>query len=208
MVLVTALPAPSGENPNIVHMKHHLSHDAQQTRFTRPQVAPLAHMRCEEQRDEKSCGSSAGCTWCGAEAPEAPSKCFHSDFADALPKGWSCKLAAVDPMECISLKTEDSCHSDATCSWCTAGAVPSECVPKSIAKNLPAGVFKCDAAAAAAGSEVEGLACLTNQDEASCSSDKCMWCSSKVPDLPSHCSLKNDKIQEYLAASDKYICHK
>lgn len=53
MVLVTALPAPSGENPNIVHMKHHLSHDAQQTRFTRPQVAPLAHMRCEEQRDEK-----------------------------------------------------------------------------------------------------------------------------------------------------------
>ena len=49
------------------------------------------------------------------------------------------KVAEVD---CLSVKDEDTCHADG-CSWCTAGAVPSECVSQEQAKKLPAGVFNC-----------------------------------------------------------------
>lgn len=37
-----------------------------------------------------------------------------------------------------------ACSNDKTCSWCTAGAVPSACYSVEDAHKLPAGVFECD----------------------------------------------------------------
>lgn len=48
-----------------------------------------------------------------------------------------------DDEHCEGL-SENQCHSDKTCSWCTAGAVRPACHSVEAAKTLPPSVFACD----------------------------------------------------------------
>lgn len=50
---------------------------------------------------------------------------------------------------CNSVTNKDACWlakdsvTGAACSWCEAGAIPSECMSQDQARDLPAGVFQC-----------------------------------------------------------------
>ena len=45
--------------------------------------------------------------------------------------------------ECEAL-TEDQCHADHVCSWCTSFAVKNKCNTVADAKTLPSSIFICD----------------------------------------------------------------
>jgi hypothetical protein len=45
---------------------------------------------------------------------------------------------------CNGLKTEDECHTSNDCSWCSSGAVKSQCHSLENADKLPSSIFLCD----------------------------------------------------------------
>jgi len=85
---------------------------------------------------------------------------------------------------------EGACHTNATCTWCTAGAIPSECLSQDLAKMLPSAVFTCDAQDVDAPIRPEAAECFAHQaDEAACGTNPaCAFCKSKVSEhLPDTC---------------------
>eukprot|EP00468_Gymnochlora_sp_CCMP2014_P009939 CAMPEP_0167746124 /NCGR_PEP_ID=MMETSP0110_2-20121227/3536_1 /TAXON_ID=629695 /ORGANISM="Gymnochlora sp., Strain CCMP2014" /LENGTH=84 /DNA_ID=CAMNT_0007630849 /DNA_START=301 /DNA_END=555 /DNA_ORIENTATION=+ len=65
----------------------------------------------------------------------------------------------------------DLCEAIEDCTWCTAGAVPSNCFEKEHAKNLPPGVFNCDLFA---NNNVEEVKAGAVEEPSSCFFDK-IW---------------------------------
>eukprot|EP00937_MAST-01D_sp_MAST-1D-sp2_P006994 g6994.t1 len=101
-------------------------------------------------------------------------------------------LAGSHAASC-SYKDQTTCDGDSGCTWCKCAALPSQCWTKSDAAKLPAGVYVCDNAAAAAkaapapASSAPPLrsspSCNTFTDCNSCTSaptwvpgSSCRWC--------------------------------
>jgi hypothetical protein len=104
------------------------------------------------------------------------------------------------PLELVQSLTDDkvlctqdegACHTNATCTWCTAGAIPSECLSRDLAKMLPTAIFSCDLQEVDTPFRPEAKECFAHQaDEAACGSNPaCNFCKSKVSKehLPDTC---------------------
>ena len=57
--------------------------------------------------------------------------------------------------KCMALSDDKGCDADASCTWCTAGAVPSACYPTVMSSKLPAGVFECSKKASSSAVKIE-----------------------------------------------------
>lgn len=184
-----------------------------------PRTLHPDHAHCELQSEKDACAGVTGCSWCDSKdsSGRLPSGCFLAKFADKMPAstGYTCVAANGDSAPaafsddvCLSLKAQDKCDTDATCTWCSAGAIPSECVSKEMAAHLPSGVFQCDSVDAPL--EAPKMACLQANDEEACtagSESDCSWCSILWPEISekaeAFCVPKVDAVIKYLNTKGK-----
>lgn len=106
------------------------------------------------------CDGNDKCSWCHSD--DVPSICHSVVNAKKLNKTGVFKCDKVEKKEdylktferrphilwddekiCYAMKNDSSCESNLKCSWCSSNDVPSACHSKTMAKKLPAGVFKC-----------------------------------------------------------------
>lgn len=184
-----------------------------------PQAAPLRHevekhtgitdALCEKMTSVEKCALVPQCIWCESTSGDANVQplCLPANAAFAATYTCQSAVEAVkqelkdeltgtvhqlaplfDP--CMAYKDEGACHTNATCTWCTAGAIPSECLSQDLAKMLPSAVFKCDAQELDAPIRPGAQECFAHQaDEAACGTNPaCAFCKSKLSEhLPDTC---------------------
>eukprot|EP00238_Polyblepharides_amylifera_P000090 CAMPEP_0196570834 /NCGR_PEP_ID=MMETSP1081-20130531/1022_1 /TAXON_ID=36882 /ORGANISM="Pyramimonas amylifera, Strain CCMP720" /LENGTH=215 /DNA_ID=CAMNT_0041887513 /DNA_START=52 /DNA_END=699 /DNA_ORIENTATION=+ len=159
--------------------------------------------KCEHHRNEKFCLGVDGCSWC--EHDKYPNACMDPRTVKMLPPqhGFQCHTAETKrystfpfPDACMKITEQEKCSTNSTCTWCKSAAIPSECLSKELAKYLPSSVFECD-------TEVLPFQkCLEHaQDHYECSADKpnkCVYCKSQVPLVPSYCATEDDPTRDLL----------
>lgn len=216
----TGLPAPN--------MALNRQRDAPNSFLTPGHLQPAAgsalprsmhpeHAYCELLLNNNACGAVTGCSWCDSadsSSKRLPSACMLSNFASKLPAstGYTCSASqgAATPQftdACMALSTQEKCNANATCTWCAAGAIPSECLSKAMASHLPPAVFQCDAAAAPIAAPP--LDCLKAQDKQACTSPDCSWCKVQLgsQDQKTFCVPKVDTVMLYLDNSGAFQCN-